>query len=70
MRASLVLDALQMAHWSRATSFEGLVCHSDADSQFRSLRNGECLAEIDAVPSIGSIGDSLDNALADAANCL
>ncbi len=36
----------------------GLTCHSDAGSQFTSIRYGERLAEIGAVPSIGSIGDS------------
>ncbi|EUA60618.1 putative integrase, catalytic region protein [Mycobacteroides abscessus 1948] len=41
----------------------GLTCHSDAGSQFTSIRYGERLAEIGAVPSIGTIGDSYDNAL-------
>lgn len=46
----------------------GLTCHSDAGSQFTSIRYGERLAEIGAVPSIGSIGDSFDNALAETVN--
>ena len=46
----------------------GLTCHSDAGSQFTSIRYGERLAEIGAVPSIGSIGDSLDNASAETVN--
>ena len=46
----------------------GLRCHSDAGSQFTSIRYGERLAEIGAVPSIGSVGDSYDNALAETVN--
>jgi putative transposase len=70
MRTQTVLDALEMARFSRGTTLEGLVCHSDAGSQFTSLRYGERLAEIGAVPSIGSVGDSYDNALAEAVNGL
>ncbi len=60
MRAEIVLDALEMARWSRGTNLEGLVTHSDAGSQFTSIRYGERLAELGAVPSIGSVGDSYD----------
>jgi putative transposase len=70
MRTEMVLDALEMARWSRGTALEGLRCHSDAGSQFTSIRYGERLAEIGAVPSIGSVGDSFDNALAEAVNAL
>jgi len=70
MRTELVLDALEMARWSRGTRLEGLRCHSDAGSQFTSIRYGERLAEIGAQPSIGSVGDSYDNALAEAVNNL
>jgi putative transposase len=70
MRTSMVLDALEMARWSRGTQLEGLRCHSDAGSQFTSVRYGERLAEIGAVPSIGSVGDSYDNALAETVNGL
>ena len=70
MRTQMVLDAIEMARFSRGTTLEGLVCHSDAGSQFTSLRYGERLAEIGAVPSIGSVGDSYDNALAEAVNGL
>jgi transposase InsO family protein len=66
----MVLDALEKARWSRGTTLEGLVCHSDAGSQFTSIRYGERLAELGAVPSIGSVGDSYDNALAEATNGL
>lgn len=70
MRTQMVLDALEMARWSRGTRLEGLVTHSDAGSQFTSVRYGERLAEIGAVPSIGSVGDSFDNALAETVNGL
>jgi putative transposase len=78
MRTAMVLDALEMARWSRGTQldglrfdglrFDGLRCHSDAGSQFTSVRYGERLAEIGATPSIGTVGDSYDNALAETVN--
>jgi putative transposase len=70
MRTGMVLDALEMARWARGTQLEGLRCHSDAGSQFTSVRYGERLAELGAVPSIGSVGDSYDNALAETVNGL
>ena len=70
MRTGMVLDALEMARWSRGTRLEGLVAHSDAGSQFTSIRYGERLAELGAQPSIGSVGDSFDNALAETVNGL
>jgi putative transposase len=70
MRTEMVLDALEMARWARGTRLDGLVAHSDAGSQFTSVRYGERLAEIDAVPSIGTVGDSYDNALAETVNGL
>ena len=70
MRTQMVLDALEMARWQRGTRLEGLVAHSDAGAQFTSVRYGERLAEIGAVPSIGSVGDSYDNALAETVNGL
>ena len=70
MRTEMVLDALEMARWARGTRLEGLVAHSDAGSQFTSIRYGERLAELGALPSIGSVGDSYDNALAEAVNGL
>jgi putative transposase len=68
MRTTMVLDAIEMARWSRGTQLAGLRCHSDAGSQFTSVRYGERLAEIGAVPSIGTVGDSFDNALAETVN--
>jgi putative transposase len=70
MRTDMVLDALEMARWSRGTILEGLVAHSDAGAQFTSIRYGERLDEIGARPSIGSVGDSYDNALAESTNSL
>jgi hypothetical protein len=70
MRTDMVLDVLEMSRWSRGTRLEGLVTYSDAGSQFTSIRYGERLTEIGAVPSIGSVGDSYDNALAEAVNAL
>jgi hypothetical protein len=63
----MVLDALEMARWDRGTPLDGLVCHSDTGSQggFTSIRYCERLAEICAAPSIGSVGDSYGNALAE-----
>jgi len=65
MRTPMVLDAIEMARWNRGLHHQGLRCHSDAGSQFTSIRYGERLAEIGAVPSIGTVGDSFDNALAE-----
>ncbi|MDQ1123458.1 putative transposase [Microbacterium trichothecenolyticum] len=64
MRTEMVLDAIEMARWSRGARHDDLRCHSDAGSQFTSIRYGERLAEIGATPSIGTVGDSYDNALA------
>jgi len=65
---TLVLDAMEMARWSRGTRLDGLRCHCDAGSRFMSVCDGERLAEIGAVPSIGGVGDSFDNALAETVN--
>ena len=70
MRTVIVLDALAMAAWSRGARIDGLRCHSDAGSQFTSVRYGEALAELGAQPSIGTVGDSFDNALAETTNGL
>ena len=70
MRTEMVLDSLEMARRSRGTRLEGLVAHSDAGSQYTSLRYTERLEEIGAVPSIGTVADSLDNALAESVNSL
>ncbi len=68
MRTEMVLDAIEMARCGRGTHHDDLRCHSDAGSQFTSIRYGERLAEIGATPSIGTVGDSYDNALAETVN--
>jgi putative transposase len=71
MRTDMVLDALEMARRSRgAGRLVGLVAHSDAGSQFTSVRFTERLEEIGARPSIGTVADSYDNALAETVNGL
>jgi putative transposase len=71
MRTDMVLDALEMARVSRgARRLVGLVAHSDAGSQFTSVRFTERLDEIGARPSIGTVADSYDNALAETTNGL
>jgi putative transposase len=68
MPTSLPLDALEMALWTRATAGEsvlGLVHHSDAGSQYTSIRYSERLTDAGALASIGSVGDSYDNAQAE-----
>jgi putative transposase len=64
MHAELVLDALEQAVWSRS-GIKGVVHHSDRGSQYLSIRYTERLAEVGAQPSVGSVGDSYDNALAE-----
>ena len=61
MRTDMVLDALEMARGSRGgRRLVGLVTHSDAGSQFTSVRFTERLDEIGARPSIGTVADSYD----------
>jgi putative transposase len=64
MSAELVLDALEQAIWARS-GIKGVVHHSDRGSQYLSIRYSERLAEAGAQPSVGSVGDSYDNALAE-----
>ena len=70
----LALDALKMAVWQRkrtgGADLSGLVHHSDRGVQYRSIRYGQALADCEAVASVGSKGDSYDNALAEALNSL
>jgi len=71
MRTDMVLDALEMARRSRGRRrLVGLVAHADAGSQFTSVRFTERLEEIGARPSIGTVADSYDNALAETTNGL
>jgi len=64
LRTDLVLDALEQALYAR-TGTAGLIHHSDRGSQYLSIRYAERLAEADISPSVGSVGDSYDNALAE-----
>ena len=69
--ASFVLDALeQPLHERRPVHRAGLVHHSDRGSQYVSIKYTERLAEAGVEPSVGSIGDSYDNALAETINGL
>jgi putative transposase len=68
MRTQLVLDALEQAVWVRrreGADLSGLVHHTDAGSQYTSIAFTERLAAIGVSPSIGSVGDAYDNALAE-----
>lgn len=69
----LALDALQMAIWRRQAGghdLSGLVHHSDRGVQYRAIRYAQRLADAEAVASVGSKGDSYDNAMAEALNSL
>ncbi len=69
----LALDALKMGIWRRereGADLTGLIHHSDRGVQYRAIRYTERLAEADAVASVGSKGDSYDNAMAEAFNSL
>jgi putative transposase len=65
MRTELVMNALEQAIWRRDTLLDELIAHSDAGAQYTSVRFTDRLAEIGARPSVGSVGDSYDNALAE-----
>lgn len=64
MQTELVLDALEQALWARAGA-KGVIHHSDRGSQYLSIRYSERLKEAGFEPSVGSVGDSYDNALAE-----
>ena len=71
MHTDFVLDALEQALYARRSGREGeLVHHSDRGSQYVSIRYSERLAEAGIEPSVGSTGDSYDNALAETINGL
>jgi putative transposase len=69
MRTALVLDAVEQAIWTRSrdgiTELSGLVHHNDAGSQYTSIAFTDRLAEAGIDPSVGSVGDAFDNALAE-----
>ena len=64
----LTLGALNMAAWARNRHLDGLRAHSDAGSQYTALRYTERLADLGAAPSIGTVGDSYDNSMAESLN--
>lgn len=68
--ADLALDALEMAIWTREGDIDGLVHHSDRGVQYTSIRYAERLDQIGAARSVGSKGDSYDNAAAESLNSL
>nr|AAA25862.1 IS401 transposase subunit; putative [Burkholderia cepacia]prf//2113421B transposase [Burkholderia cepacia] len=70
MRTDFVLDALEQALYDRQPASDTLVHHSDRGSQYLSIRYTERLAEAGIEPSVGSRGDSYDNALAETINGL
>lgn len=73
LRTDLALDALDMGLWARQRAghdVAGLTHHSDRGVQYRAIRYTERLAEAEAVASVGSRGDSYDNAMAEALNSL
>ncbi|GGY04732.1 transposase [Paludibacterium paludis] len=70
MHTEFVLDALEQALWARQPSRDALIHHSDRGSQYVSIRYSERLAEAGIEPSVGSTGDSYDNALAETINGL
>ena len=71
LRTDLALDALEMAIWSRRDrDLDGLIHHSDRGVQYLAIRYTERLGDAGAVSSVGSKGDSYDNALAETVNGL
>jgi transposase InsO family protein len=69
--ADFVLDALEQAiHDRRLAHRDGLIHHSDRGSQYVSIKYTERLAEAGIEPSLGSVGDSYDNALVETINGL
>jgi len=66
LRSDLALDALEQALYERAPrEDQGLIHHSDRGSQYLSIRYTERLKQAGLEPSVGSVGDSYDNALAE-----
>jgi putative transposase len=69
LSTDLALDALEMAIWTRrGQSLEHLVHHSDRGVQYLSIVYTERLEEAGVAPSVGTVGDSYDNALAETIN--
>jgi len=69
LRTDIVLDALEQALWARGKP-KGVTHYSDRGSQYLSIRYTERIAEAGFKASVGSVGDSYDNALAETINGL
>ena len=65
LRTDIALDALEQALHDRRVGRQTLVHHSDRGVQYVSIRYAERLSEVGITPSVGSVGDSYDNALAE-----
>jgi transposase InsO family protein len=70
MQTDFVLEALEQALYARQPERDALIHHSDRGSQYVSIRYSERLREAGIAPSVGSKGDSYDNALAETINGL
>ena len=71
LQTDIALDALEQALWTRQINREtGLIHHSDRGSQYLAIRYADRLLEVGISPSVGSVGDSYDNALAETINGL
>jgi transposase InsO family protein len=68
LRTDLPLDALEMALWNRKVHYGQTIHHSDAGSQYTSIRYGTTLSNFGVLPSVGTVADSYDNAMAEALN--
>ncbi len=66
----LPLQALEMAAWQSGGRLDGLIHHSDHGSNYMSRVYTNRVAELGAVPSTGTVGDSYDNSMAEAVNAL
>ena len=65
LHTDIALDALEQALYDRQVQQEALIHHSDRGVQYVSIRYTERLSEVGITPSVGSVGDSYDNALAE-----
>jgi transposase InsO family protein len=68
LRTDLPLQALEMALWNRKVRDGQTVHHSDAGSQYTSIRYTTRLSDVGIMPSVGTVADSYDNAMAEAVN--
>jgi transposase InsO family protein len=71
LETDIIMDTLEQAIWDRqANQKTGLIHHSDRGSQYLAIRYADRLAEVGTSPSVGTVGDSYDNALAESINGL